>query len=315
MTGYASRRVVLAVPTLVGLSLLVFGLIALVPGDPAVELASRRAAGEVPTDAEIEAVRAELGLDRPLAVQYADWVGGALRGDLGTSFVRQRSVSAVIRSRVVATGELALAALGLTILVGVPLGVAAALTHRRWPDQLLRVGALTGASIPSYFFAYLLIGLLATRLGLLPVAGRDGAASLVLPALALSLGPTAIVSRLLRSALLESLSEDYLLTARLKGLRERAVVARHALPNAAIPVVTVLGTVLGHLLTGAVIVEVVFAWPGLGRLTLESVVQRDYPMLQGVILFAGVVFVGLNLLVDLSYRLLDPRVRLGGASP
>jgi peptide/nickel transport system permease protein len=313
MDGYLLRRVLSTIPTLLGLSLLVFGLAVLAPGDPAEELAYRRQFAP-PTEAQIQQVREELGLDRPLLVQYATWVGNAARGDLGTSFVMQRPVAGQIRARLGATAELAVAALLLTVLLAIPFGILAAIFHRRWPDNLLRICALTAASIPSFFFAYLLIGTMATRLGLFPVAGRQGLSSLVLPALALALGPTAVVSRLLRSSLLEALSEDYITTARSKGVAEWRVVWRHAVRNAVIPVVTVLGSILGHLLTGAVIIEFIFAWPGLGRLTLEAVVQRDYPMIQGIILFAGFVFVVLNLLVDLSYRFFDPRVRLGASA-
>jgi peptide/nickel transport system permease protein len=313
MDGYLLRRVLSTIPTLLGLSLLVFGLAVLAPGDPAEELAYRRQFAP-PTEAQIQQVREELGLDRPLLVQYATWVGNAARGDLGTSLVMQRPVAGQIRARLGATAELAVAALLLTVLLAIPFGILAAIFHRRWPDNLLRICALTAASIPSFFFAYLLIGTMATRLGLFPVAGRQGLSSLVLPALALALGPTAVVSRLLRSSLLEALSEDYITTARSKGVAEWRVVWRHAVRNAVIPVVTVLGSILGHLLTGAVIIEFIFAWPGLGRLTLEAVVQRDYPMIQGIILFAGFVFVVLNLLVDLSYRFFDPRVRLGASA-
>lgn len=311
MRAYVLRRIAVAVPTLLGLSLLVFGLAHLSPGDPAEEVARRRSTTGEASAEEIARVRTELGLDRPLPVQYASWVAGAATGDLGISYNRSRPVAGQIVERLPATAELAAAALVFAVAFSVPFGVLAALYHRRWPDGGLRFAALAGASVPSFFLAYLLIGLFATRLGWFPVAGRDGVESLVLPAVALSLGPTAIVSRLLRSSLLEVLAEDYIRTGVGKGLSRRQAVIGHGLRNAAIPVVTVLGTVFGHLLTGAVIVEFIFAWPGLGRLTLEAVVQRDYPLIQGVILLAGVVFVLLNILVDLLYPLIDPRIRLG----
>lgn len=313
MRSYALRRLLLAVPTLLGLTIIVVGLLALAPGDPAEEYARRRSTtGEV-TPADVEDARRELGLDQPVAVQYGRFLRDAVRGDLGTSFYRSTPVLRDILGRVPATVQLAAWALLLCVVLSVPLGIAATLYRGRPPDHLLRVVALLGASVPSFFLAYLLIGVFATRLGLLPVAGRGGTTSVVLPALVLALGPTATLSRLLRASMLDVLGEDFVMTGRAKGLRPLRVVAVHALRNAALPAVTVLGTVLGHLLTGAVIVEFIFAWPGLGRLTLEAVTQRDYPVIQGVILFAGVVFVGLNLLVDLTYPLLDPRVRLQAA--
>lgn len=312
MWPYFLQRLLHIPPTLLGLSVLVFALAALAPGDPAEEFARRTAPGGEATAEDIERARRELGLDRPHVVQYTSWLWGAVRADLGRSFSRRTPVWEEMRARLAATAELAGTALLFTTLVAVPLGLAAGALHRRVPDHLLRVGALVGASVPGFFLAYLLIGLFATRLGWLPVAGREGAASLILPAITLAAGPTAIVSRLLRSSVLEVLTEDFIRTAWAKGLSRAQILARHALRNAAIPLVTVLGNLLGHLLAGAIIIEFVFAWPGLGQLTVESVFQRDYPMIQGVVFFAGAVFLSLNLLVDLSYALLDPRVRLAG---
>lgn len=310
MSGYALRRLLVALPTLLGLSLLVFTLATVAPGDPAEEYARRTSpTGEV-TQQDIERARRELRLNRPFAVQYVDWAGSALRGDLGRSFSRRTPVRAEIGARLVATVELATAALFLTVLLGGPLGVVAAVLHRHWLDHLLRIVALAAASVPGFFLAYLLIGIFAVQFGLFPVAGRQGAAALVLPAITLAVGPAARVSRLLRSSLLEVLGEDYILTARAKGLTFPRVVVRHGVRNALIPVLTVLGSVLGHLLGGAVIVEYIFAWPGLGQLTVDAVFQRDYPMILGLVVLAGVVFLVINLLVDLSYTLLDPRVRL-----
>jgi ABC-type dipeptide/oligopeptide/nickel transport system permease component len=309
---YLFQRLLLIPPTLLGLSLLVFTLAILAPGDPAEEFARRTAPGGEVTAEDIERARRELGLDRPYAVQYGSWLWGAARADLGRSFSRRTPVWDEMRGRLAATAELAGAALAITTLVACPLGLAAGALHRRTPDHLLRLVALVGASIPGFFLSYLLIALFATRLGWLPVAGREGVVSLVLPAIALAVGPTAIVSRLLRSSVLEVLTEDFIRTARAKGLSGAQVLGRHALRNAAIPVVTVLGNLLGHLLAGAIIIEFVFAWPGLGQLTVESVFQRDYPMIQAIVFFAGAVFLTINLVVDLSYALLDPRVRLAG---
>lgn len=310
MRAYLLRRLLLIPPTLIGLSLLVFGLAALAPGDPAEQYARRtHTAGEV-TPADIAQARHQLGLDRPFSVRYVEWVRAAVRGDLGRSFARRTPVTSEIASRLGATAGLAVVALLLATVIAIPLGVAAAMLREHWLDHILRVGSLTGASIPGFFLAYLLIGVFAIRLHALPVAGREDPSSLLLPALTLAVGPAAVISRLLRSSLLEVLGEDYVRTARAKGLSWLRAVLRHALPNAAIPVVTVLGGVLGHLLAGAVIVEFIFAWPGLGRLTVEAVFERDYPMIEGLVVFTGLLFLLINLLVDLSYTLFDPRIRL-----
>lgn len=310
MGRYLARRLLVTIPTLFALSLFIFTLVSLAPGDPAEDLARRRSpTGEV-SDEDLLRVRHELGLDRSFVVQYGSWLGGALTGDLGESFSRRKPVAEEIRGRLGATVELAGTAFVLVILMAVPLGVAAAVLHRHWSDHLMRFLALAFASIPGFFLAYLLIILFVTHLRLLPVAGRQGPESLVLPALALAVGPTAVISRLLRSSLLEVFGEDYIRTARAKGLGRLRVVVSHGLPNAAIPVVTYMGGLLAGLLEGVVIVEFIFAWPGLGRLTFEAISQRDYPLIQGVVVMAGVIYVVMNLLVDLSYRLLDPRIRL-----
>ena len=310
MGRYLARRLLIALPTLLVLSLLIFTLISFAPGDPAEDLARRRSGtGEVLGD-EVERIRAELGLDRPWVVQYSSWLAGAVTGDLGQSFSRGTPVNQEIRGRIGATAELAGAAFLLVLMTAVPLGMAAAMLHRHWADHGLRLVALVFASVPSFFLAYLLIIVFGTKLRLLPVAGRAGLDTLVLPAVALAALPTAVVSRLLRSSLLEVLGEDYVRTARSKGLRSLQVVLRHGLRNAAIPVVTYLGAQLAVLLEGAVIIEVIFAWPGLGRLAVEAISHRDYPMIQGLVLFVGVVYIVMNLLVDLSYHLIDPRIRL-----
>jgi len=310
MGGYVIRRLLIAVPTLLALSFLIFTLVSNTPGDPAAELARRRDSRNEVSQAEIERVRHEIGLDRPFIIQYVYWLKGAVHGDLGQSFLRQTSVAREIAQRVPASAQLAGAAFAIILLLSVPLGVGAAMLHRHWADHVLRLLSLLGASVPGFFLAYLLIILFATRLGLLPVAGRQGFSSVLLPAFTLAVGPTAVVSRLLRSSLLEVFGEEYMRTARGKGLSWLIVVLRHGLRNAAVPVVTYLGTVLGALLEGVVITEVIFAWPGLGQLTVQSITGRDYPMIQGIVLFAGLVYIVMNLLVDLSYRLLDPRLRL-----
>jgi len=309
---YVARRVLVAVPTLAGLSVLIFVLVSLAPGDPAEELTRKRFGDTEPTAADIARTRAMLGLDEPAVTQYLSWLGNALTGDLGTGFSRGRPVSTEIADAFGVTLVLAAAAVLVVVVVAFPLGVAAAMLHNRWPDHLLRLLTLVGASVPGFFLAYVLIYLFAVELGWLPVAGRGGLDHLVLPALTLAVVPTAIVSRLLRSSLLETFGESYVRAARAKGLAATAVVVRHGLRNATIPVVTYLGTLLAGLLDGVLIVEVIFAWPGLGQLTVQAIGARDYPLIQGIVLFAGALYVGLNLLVDLSYRLLDPRIRLAG---
>ena len=316
MGRYVARRLLVAVPTLLALSFLIFALVSIAPGDPAEELARRLVGGGVEAaPADIARARHELHLDRPWIVQYGDWLKGLATGDLGLSFAKKRPVEDIIRERIGATAELTAAAFTLILVLSIPLGIAAAVLHRRWPDQFMRVLALFGASMPKFFFAYLLIIFLVTKLRLgLPVAGRAGFKSVIMPAIVLTVLPTAVISRLLRSSLLEVFGDDYIRTARSKGLASVAVVVRHGLRNAAIPVVTYLGTVLGALLEGVVITEVIFAWPGIGQLTVQSISGRDYPMVQGIVLFAGTAYVATNLLVDLSYGFLDPRIRVE-ASP
>lgn len=314
MGRYVAGRLALAIPTLLGLSFLIFTLITLAPGDPAQSYADRYAPSGQATAADVARARQVLGLDRPFLVQYGDWLAGAVRGDLGQSFSRGTAVTAEIAARLPATAELAGAALVVVLVVALPLGMGAALGYQRWPDAILRVLALAGASTPGFFLAYLMIILFATQLHLLPVAGRQGPSSVVLPALTLAVGPTAVLSRLIRASLLEVFGEDYIRTAMSKGLRRQRIVTVHALRPGATATVTVFGGVIGALLEGAVITEVIFAWPGLGRLTFEAITQRDYPLVQGLVLFAGAVYVVVNLLIDLAYPLLDARVRLYSAS-
>jgi peptide/nickel transport system permease protein len=309
---YLGRRLLVAVPTLLALSFLIFALVSSAPGDPSEELARRRT--QDPTPAQIAEAKAELHLDRPFLTQYGLWLKGAVSGDLGPSFAKKRPVVDEIKDRFGATVELAMAALLLVVIMAFPLGVLAAMFHRHWVDQALRVWALVGASIPGFFLGYLLIIELATRLKLLPVAGRQGLPSLIMPALVVAVVPTAVISRLLRASLLEVFSDDYVRTARSKGLNSVQIVLRHGLRNAAIPVVTYLGTVFGGLLEGVVITEIVFAWPGVGRLTVEAISQRDYPMIQAVVLMAGTVYLVVNLAVDMLYGVLDPRIRVEGAT-
>lgn len=311
MRWYLVRRLLVIVPTLLVLAFAIMALASLAPGDPAEQFARLHSTtGEV-TPAEVRAARHELGLDRPFLSQYVSWVGSALHGDLGDSFTLEQPVSTEIAGHFGPTAELALVAMGLTVIVAIPLGIVAALFRNRWLDHGLRVSTLLAASIPGFFLAYLLIEVAATRLRLLPVAG-ESPLGIVLPAVTLAAGGIATGSRLLRASLLEVMGEDYVRTARAKGLSMPATVVRHALPGAALPVITVFGTLLGYLLAGSVIVETIFAWPGLGQLFEQAVTQRDYPTIEGLVMTAGTAFLLLNLLVDLAYRSLDPRVRLAG---
>lgn len=312
MTAYAVRRALLLIPTLVGISLIGFGLANLAPGDPATQYVIRVTDAQ-PTPERVAAVREQLGLDRPLPVQYVDWLGDALTGDLGVSYASRQTVTAGLGRRIRPTTELAVPAALLALVVAVPLGTVSALYRNRIADQVVRIGAIAGASIPNFWLAMLLMSLLAVRFPVLPVAGRSGLISTVLPVVVLATTPMAILARFTRSAVLEVAGEDYVTTARAKGLAERTVVARHVVRTSLIAVVTAFGTSLGHLLSGTVVVETVFAWPGLGRLAIGAIQQRDYPMIQGFVVYAGLLFVVLNLLIDLSYAVIDPRVRLSGA--
>ena len=314
MGRYVARRLVFSIPTLLVLSFCIFVLVSVAPGDPAEELARRTAPGGNVTEADLARARTELRLNRPFVNQYASWLLGAVQGDFGTSFVTQTSVSAEIGRRVRATAELAAAAFLLVVVAAVPLGVLAALAHRRFADHAMRLLALILASIPGFVLAYVLIIVFATKLRVFPVAGRAGPDTYVLPAIALAVGPLAVLSRLLRSSLLEVFTEDYMRTARAKGLSSLQAAWRHGLRNAGIPVVTLMGSLLAGLLDGTLITEVIFAWPGLGRLMFEAISYRDHPMLLGVVVLAGAVYILMNLLVDVSYRLLDPRMRLEEAS-
>jgi ABC-type dipeptide/oligopeptide/nickel transport system permease component len=307
---YLARRLLIAVPTLLALSFLIFLLVSNAPGDPAEEYARKRSGSQEATAQDIQRAKVELGLDRPFFVQYGTWLKGMVTGDLGESFSKRRPVSAELGDRLGPTLELASASLLLIVLVGVPIGVTAAMFHRHWADQSFRFAALLGASIPDFFLAYLLIIQLATEMKLLPVAGRQGLASLIMPAIVVAITPTAVISRLLRASLLEVFTEDYLRTARSKGLGSLQVVLRHGLRNASIPVVTYAGTVIASLLEGVVIAEFIFAWPGLGGLTVEAISQRDYPVIQAAVLLSGAIYLAANLLVDVVYGLLDPRIRM-----
>jgi ABC-type dipeptide/oligopeptide/nickel transport system permease component len=307
---YALRRVLLIVPTVAGISLLAFAVAHLAPGDAAAER-FRRIEGRSPSPAELEAERHALGFDKPLVQQYLSWVNDARQFDLGTSISTDRPVHDELRQRIPPTLQLTVLAALLAVLVAIPMCIVAAVFHNRPADHLLRFASLAGASVPSFWLAFLLVDVFAVRNSLLPVAGRGGGANLVLPCVTLALIPAALLARFTRAALLETLTDDYVRTARAKGLAGWLVVGKHALRTASIPLVTAFGTSLGGLIAGAVVIETVFAWPGMGTLAVQAILQRDYAVIQGVVLYAGLAFAVVNLLVDLSYVLIDPRVRLG----
>lgn len=313
MMAYITRRLLYLVPTWLGLSLLAFVLGNLAPGDP-VRAYYQRTEGRAPTEAEADRFREEFGLDEPMPERFADWVVDASQGDLGTSFSTGRSVAEELASRFPATLQLAAAGMAVAFVIAVPVGVVAALYRNRLLDQVLRAGSMVGASLPGFFLAYLLIIVFSVELGWFPSVGRGGFDHLVLPALALGLGDSAVLARLIRSSLLEVVGENYVRTARAKGLPEWRVVTRHALGNAWSAVLTEAALTFGALLALSAIIEVIFVWPGIGRLVLEAINQRDYPVIQGFVMFAGTVFVVLNLVVDLLYVRLDPRVVLGTRS-
>ena len=287
----------------VGVSLVVFGLVHL-SGDPVLLMVSSDAPPDVVT-----ATRRALGFDRPLYEQFGRYVTRAAQGDLGVSLRSSRPVSALIRERLPATVELTLAALLIAAAVAVPAGILSAVRRGSLVDRLAMVGAVAGQAMPIFWLALLLITLFGVHLRWLPVFGRGSLAHLVLPAVSLSTVILGRLARLVRSSMLEVLGQDYVRTARAKGVAEPRVLAAHALKNAAIPIVTLLGLQFAQLLGGAVVTETIFAWPGIGRLVVEAIFNRDFPVVQGVVLVVSLIFVTVNLLVDLAYAALDPRVR------
>ena len=313
MFSFLARRLLSTLPVLLIVSVLVFLMLRLTPGDPAAVLA-----GDAATTEQIAQIRTGLGLDRSIPEQFAIWFGHVLTGDLGQSFYYKTQVTTMIGQRLEPTVSLALVTITLAVLVAVPLGVLAAWRSGSSLDRTLMAFSVLGFSVPVFVLAYGLIWLVSLKLGWLPVQGysriADGVGMwlyhLALPAVTLSVIYVALIARVTRAAVLETLGEDYIRTARAKGLPEIAVLTRHALANAAVPIVTVIGIGIALLIGGVVVTESVYAIPGLGRLTVDAVLARDFPTIQGVILLFSFVYVGINLLVDLSYVFFDPRIRL-----
>lgn len=303
MTAYLIRRLLLAVPVVLGVIFVVMLTMELVPGDPAQIML-----GDFATEEAVRELRDELGLDEPLPVRYLQYLGQILQGDFGRSLREQRPVSAEIAQSWPATFQLSVAAFAIALALGIPAGIVSATRQYSWFDHFSRVISLLGLSMPVFWTGLLLIVLFSFKLRLFPVGGSGTWRHLVLPAFTLALPSVAMLARMTRSSLLEVLGEDYIRTARAKGLANWIVISRHALRNALIPIITVAGLQIGQMLGGAILTETVFSWPGLGRLMVRAIFNRDFILLQGAVLVFALAFVIINLLVDLSYAFLDPRI-------
>ncbi len=335
MTQYILRRLIALIPVLLGVSIVVFSLIRMIPGDPVIVMLGERARAE-----DIARVRSEMGFDRPVYVQYIEWMGRVLRGDLGTSIINRTSVMDDLRMRLAATVEMVVTGMLIGMIVGIGIGILSALKQNTWIDFVATVGALVGVSMPIYWLALILIYALAVNRSIFPPSARldvdlnvvprtgfmlidtllmgdfklflNAVWHLILPACVLSTVIMPILARLTRSSMLEVLRQDYIRTAEAKGLRYQIVVVRHALRNALLPIITVVGLQLGGLLGGALLTETIFSWPGMGLWTYRAILGRDYPIVQGVVLVSATIYVVVNLLVDISYAYLDPRIHFEG---
>lgn len=304
MTGFLLRRLFQSVLSLWGVLSIVFVILHL-SGDPALLMIPQGASRQ-----DLERLRTDMGLNRPLAVQYGIFLWNASHGDFGQSFLQRQPALPLVLERVPATLQLALAALALSVTVGVTSGILSAWKRNSWIDRLAMVLSLIGQAAPSFWLGIMMILVFALWLKWLPPSGFGTPQQLVLPALTLGALSMATISRMTRSSMLEVLGQDYVKVARAKGLRERTVLYRHAVRNAAIPIVTLIALELGVLLSGAVIVETIFAWPGIGRLAVDSIVTRDFPVVQAIVFFASVIYISINFLTDIVYSLIDPRIRL-----
>ena len=302
--AYLMRRVLWTLPIMLGVLTLVFFLIHMIPGDP-VELML----GEQALPADRQQLREQLGLHRPVAVQYARYLKGALTGDMGRSLHERRPVTGLILERFPATLELMLGAMAVAVGLALPLGILAAVFHGRWLDQAASAFAVLGVAIPNFWLGPLLVLVFSIQFDWLPVNERGGLEHLVLPAITLGTALAALLSRMMRTSLVEVLGEDYIRSARAKGLSRSRVILVHALRNALIPVITVAGLQIGVLLSGAIITESIFDWPGIGSLLLEAIYGRDYPVVQGCVLFIATTYVLINLFTDVLYGWVDPRIR------
>lgn len=312
MIGYILRRIIDTIPVLLVVVVVVFGIVHLTPGDPA-----RVMLGDLATESEVEQLREALGLDRPLLVQFGSWMFNLMRGDLGESIFLERSVLTAIVERAEPTISLALLSLLFAVIIGISTGVLAAVKHNSFSDQFFSFIALVGVSIPNFWLGLILIIFFAAGLGWFPAAGYASITEgvwqhlryLILPAFTLGTAQAALISRITRSSMLDVLNQDYIRTASAKGLSKRVVIIIHALKNALIPILTVIGLAFAALISGAVVVETVFSLPGLGRLIVTSISRRDYPVIQGVVLVATILYVLVNLIIDLLYTIVDPRIK------
>jgi len=308
MTGYILRRLMMLIPILLGVATIVFILMFIVPGDPA-----RLLMGQHGDENTLATIRHEMGLDKPVYIQYVRFIGKLVKGDLGMSYRQKRPVARIISERFPATAKLAMASIILAIIIGIGAGILASTFRNTVMDWLIMVFSLTGISMPVFWLGMMMILVFASGLGWLPVGGYGTSGDLrhlALPALTLASIPIGYIARMMRSSILEVIGKDYIRTARAKGLSEKAVILRHALKNALIPVITIIGINFASLLGGAVATETVFAWPGLGSATVDAIKGRDLPVVEGCVIFMAFIFVIANLLVDLSYAWLDPRIRL-----
>ena len=312
MILYILRRILAVIPVMVIVAIFVFLLLRLTPGDPAAILA-----GDNATPATLERIRESLGLTEPIHVQFATWVGQLMRGDLGTSLISNTEVSRMIGQRIWPTINLAVLTIILSVAIAVPMGVIAAWRHRSWVDYLVMAFSVLGFSVPVFVIGYIFIQIFAIELRWVPVQGYEAPSDdpfgflqrAILPAFTLATIYVALIARMTRASMLEVLGEDYIRTARAKGVRENVVLLRHALRNAAVPILTIIGTGFALLISGVVVTESVFNIPGIGRLTVDAILARDYPVIQAMILLTAGIYVFVNLLVDISYTLFDPRIR------
>ena len=312
MFAYIIKRLFTTIPTVFGVSVIVFTLIHLIPGDPVATMLGLEA-----DPAIIEQQRQQLGLDRPLLEQYLRWVGNVLQGDLGRSIRGNQPVFSLVTEKMPATLELSFAALIVSLLVAIPTGILSAVYKDTWVDHLSTLIALFGVSVPGFWLGLILIYIFSLKLGLVPPGGYSpflgnpemNLRYLLLPAISLGSGLAGIVARMVRATMLDVLSYDYIRVARAKGLAERVVVTKHALKNTLIPIITIVGLQIGVLLGGAVVIETVFAWPGVGKLTVDAILGRDFPVVQGATFLIAVALILVNLLIDITYAVVDPRIR------
>ncbi len=309
MLKFILKRMLLMFIVMLGVTMITFLIMHCTPGDPAEMIAMARYGVDDLTQEDIECVRIQEGLDAPLHIQYLRWLNHALHGDLGCSLTNGDPVLSEILIRFPATIKLAVVSMIIALIIAIPVGIISATRQYSLIDNASMMGAMLGVSMPNFWLGLLLILFFSLYLGWFPVCGYGGFEYIVLPALTLGTGMTAITARLMRSNMLEVLRQDYIRTARAKGLGEKVVISKHALKNALIPIVTVIGMQFGRVLEGAVIVETIFAWPGIGKLLVDSIYARDFAMIQGGVLFVAAIFVIVNLVVDISYTYLDPRIR------